>query len=86
VVIKSFGLKKAPGPDQVTPKMLKELPQKRIVLLTYLSNIWIFFADLGTPTAKCRARETACSWNTSIAEYGKAQILILIFIDPLGQR
>jgi hypothetical protein len=29
-VIKSLGLKKAPGLDQVTPKMLKELPQKGI--------------------------------------------------------
>jgi hypothetical protein len=37
-VIKSLGLNKAPGPDQVTPKMLKELPQKRIVLLTYIFN------------------------------------------------
>jgi hypothetical protein len=33
-VIKSLGLKKAPGLDQVTPKMLKELPQEGIVLLT----------------------------------------------------
>jgi hypothetical protein len=31
-VIKSLGLKKAPGLDQVTPKMLQELPQKGIVL------------------------------------------------------
>jgi hypothetical protein len=37
-VIKSSGLKKAPGLDQVTPKMLKELPQKGIVLLTYIFN------------------------------------------------
>jgi hypothetical protein len=37
-VIKSLGLKKAPGPDQVTPKMLKEIPQKGIVLLTYIFN------------------------------------------------
>jgi hypothetical protein len=37
-VIKSLGLKKAPGLDQVTPKMLKELPQKGIVLLTYIFN------------------------------------------------
>jgi hypothetical protein len=37
-VIKSLGLKKAPGLDQITPKMLKELPQKRIVLLTYIFN------------------------------------------------
>jgi hypothetical protein len=29
-VIESSGLKKAPGLDQVTPKMLKELPQKGI--------------------------------------------------------
>jgi hypothetical protein len=28
-VIKSLGLKKASGLDQVTPKMLKELPQKK---------------------------------------------------------
>jgi hypothetical protein len=33
-VIKSLALKKAPGLDQVTPKMLKELPQKGIVPLT----------------------------------------------------
>jgi hypothetical protein len=37
-VIKSLGLKKAPGLDKVTPKMLKELPQKGIVLLTYIFN------------------------------------------------
>jgi hypothetical protein len=37
-VIKSLGLKKAPGLDQVTPKMLKELPQKGIALLTYIFN------------------------------------------------
>jgi hypothetical protein len=37
-VIKSLGLKKAPRLDQVTPKMLKELPQKGIVLLTYIFN------------------------------------------------
>jgi hypothetical protein len=37
-VIKSLGLKKAPGLDQVTTKILKELPQKGIVLLTYIVN------------------------------------------------
>jgi hypothetical protein len=37
-VIKSLGLKKAPGLDQVTPKMLKELPQKGLVVLTYIFN------------------------------------------------
>jgi hypothetical protein len=37
-VIKSLGLKKSPGLDQVIPKMLKELPQKGIVLLTYIFN------------------------------------------------
>jgi hypothetical protein len=37
-VIKSLGLKKTPGLDQVTPKILKELPQKGIVLLTYIFN------------------------------------------------
>ena len=36
--IKSMGLKKAPGPDQITPKMMKELPKKGIVLLTYIFN------------------------------------------------
>jgi hypothetical protein len=35
-VIKSLRLKQAPGLDQVTPKMLKKLPQKGIVLLTYI--------------------------------------------------
>ena len=30
--------KKAPGMDLITPKMLKELPQKGIILLTYLYN------------------------------------------------
>jgi hypothetical protein len=35
-VIKSLGLKKVPGLDQVTPKMLKERPQKGIALLTYI--------------------------------------------------
>jgi hypothetical protein len=37
-VIKSLGLKKASGLDQVTPKLMKELPQKGIVLLTYILN------------------------------------------------
>jgi hypothetical protein len=37
-VIKSLGLKKAPGLDQITPKMMKELPKKGIVLLTYIFN------------------------------------------------
>jgi hypothetical protein len=35
-VIKSLGLKKAPGLDQVIPKILKELPQEGIVLLNYV--------------------------------------------------
>jgi hypothetical protein len=37
-VIKSLGLTKAPGLDQITPKMMKELPKKGIVLLTYIFN------------------------------------------------
>jgi hypothetical protein len=37
-VIRSLGLKKAPELDQITPKTLKELPQKGIVLLTYIFN------------------------------------------------
>jgi hypothetical protein len=37
-VIKSVGSKKAPGIDQIIPKMLKELPPKGFVLLTYIFN------------------------------------------------
>jgi hypothetical protein len=37
-VIKSLRLKKAPRLDQVTPQMLKELPRKGIVILTYILN------------------------------------------------
>jgi hypothetical protein len=37
-IIKSLGSKKAPGIDQITPKMLKELPPKGFVLLTYIFN------------------------------------------------
>jgi hypothetical protein len=40
-VIKSLRLKKAPGLDQVTPKMLKELPQKGIVI-----NLWSEFQSV----------------------------------------
>ena len=38
---KEIGLlntKKAPGMDLITPKMLKELPQKGMILLTHLFN------------------------------------------------
>jgi hypothetical protein len=37
-VIKSLGLKEAHGLDQFTPIMMKELPEKCIVLLTYIFN------------------------------------------------
>jgi hypothetical protein len=35
-VVKSLRSKMAPGLDQVTPQMLKEIPKKGIVLLTYI--------------------------------------------------
>jgi hypothetical protein len=47
-----------------------------LLLVKFSTIIWIFFADLGTPTEKCRARETACSGSTFSAEYGKIQILL----------
>ena len=37
-IIKSLSLRKSPGPDQITAKMLKELPRKGFVLLAYIFN------------------------------------------------
>lgn len=36
--ISRLNTKKSPGVDQITPKMLKELPKKAIVMLTYIFN------------------------------------------------
>lgn len=36
--IRNLNHRKAPGIDRITPKMLKELPRKGIVLITYLFN------------------------------------------------
>uniref|UniRef100_A0A6M2DG86 Putative rna-directed dna polymerase from mobile element jockey n=1 Tax=Xenopsylla cheopis TaxID=163159 RepID=A0A6M2DG86_XENCH len=37
-IIKTLKIKKSPGPDRITAKMLKELPIKCIIFLTHLTN------------------------------------------------
>jgi hypothetical protein len=37
-ILNSLKLKSAPGPDLLTPTMIRELPKKAIVLLTYIFN------------------------------------------------
>jgi hypothetical protein len=36
--IKTLNIKKSPGPDLVTPKILKELPRKGLIALSYIFN------------------------------------------------
>jgi hypothetical protein len=38
IAINNLNAKKTPGPDKITPRMLKEMPKKGIVMLMYLFN------------------------------------------------
>lgn len=48
-VIKSLKLRKAPGPDLITPLILKNLPHKAICFLTYIYNAILRTTHFPTP-------------------------------------
>ena len=45
--IKPSNLKKAPGYELITPKILKHLPKKALLFLTYIHNAQLIFLQCG---------------------------------------
>jgi hypothetical protein len=79
-VIKSLGLKKTPGLDEITPKMLKELPQKGIVLLTYIFNgiIWISFWSKQFKISQIITLVKPGKDSTEISSYSPISLLLVL--------